>query len=264
MITTSITLTGFVIRQRKNNRMIGELVAQTKVEYGDRYSNMGVGVQNQAYVSKCPACAEWIKIEAKVCKSCQNDVDTYNLNLREAMQELDVRLSEAKIAEVAANKMRLASNKVKRRNLYKRPIFKVSLGLFLVVVITLVGFRVNSILNYNKLTSMPSSASELAKSWNLIIEGCQLLTSDGQIETVPEPSSFESNYVSLTVALPRQWEGARRAAISCFSQKAFGFDVFEKIKGKRFNAIKLRNNFVIQLYEKEYLSDGRVVFRWNR
>ena len=86
MITTSITLTGFVIRQRKNNRMLGELVAQTKVEYAQRYSSIGVGLQNQTYVSKCPACAEWINIEAKLCKSCQNNVELHNLNLREGMQ----------------------------------------------------------------------------------------------------------------------------------------------------------------------------------
>jgi bisphosphoglycerate-dependent phosphoglycerate mutase len=71
MITTSLTLTGFVIRQRKNNRMLGELVAQNKVSGHDRYSRLNVGVKNQEYVSKCPSCAEWINLEAKVCKSCQ-------------------------------------------------------------------------------------------------------------------------------------------------------------------------------------------------
>jgi len=258
MITTSITLTGIVIRQRKNNRMIGELVAQTKVEHGDRYSNLGVGVQNQAYVSKCPACAEWIKIEAKVCKSCQNDVETHNLHLRKAMQELDSRISEAKTAEVAANKVRLASNKVKRSDLYKRPIFKVSLGLFLVILITLAGIRVNSTLNYNKATSMPSSASELAKSWNLIIEECQLMTSGGEIEKV----YVGDTYVNLEVDLPLYWQPARKAAIACFSQKALGIDVFKKIKGEKEISIDLRNKFSIEFYINVYRSE-RIAFHWN-
>ena len=53
MITTSLTLTGFVIRQRKNNRMLGELVAQNKVNSQSGYSKLDVGVKNKEYVSKC-------------------------------------------------------------------------------------------------------------------------------------------------------------------------------------------------------------------
>ena len=120
MISTSLTLAGFVIRQRKNNRMLGELVAQNKVSLQDRYSKLNVGMKNQEYVSRCPSCAEWINLEAKVCKSCQQSVEEHNLAKKEAIDFINNFISDCNSKTVLESGDVLFSNEI-RFPIFYRP-----------------------------------------------------------------------------------------------------------------------------------------------
>jgi hypothetical protein len=253
MITTSITLTGFVIRQRKNNRMLGELVAQTKVENAQRYSQIGVGVRNQAYVSKCPACAEWVNLEAKVCKSCQNNLEGHNLNLREKMQRVDENIADA-------DKARIARNKKQREAVLKNPFFRALLGILLVITIIVAGIRIQSTVSYYRATSTPSSSLDLIKSWNSIIDECKFLG------TVTKPRAVDDDLggvnLGIQLGIPLQnfdWKSRLGQEIICFSEKALSIDVSKELDVDAVNNIHLRNSF------KLFGANGTayVAFYWN-
>lgn len=252
MITTSITLTGFVIRQRKNNRMLGELVAQTKVENANRYSAIGVGVQNQEYVSKCPACAEWIKLEAKLCKSCQFNVEEHNGQLSRLMQNIDEEISEVNLA-------REIQQRAQMRAIVKSPILKWSLGFVILTMIVLLAIRIPSTIAYYKATGTPSSASELERSWSLMIDECQFI---GTVNRPEVTSSDDSVSVSIYLGKSLEdfdWSTRLGKELVCFSNKALGIDVSKKLKANSINRIELRNSFSIYgEYDSSYVD-----FNWN-
>ena len=272
MITTSITLVGFVIRQRKNNRMLGEVVAQSKVDNAQRDSNVGIGVQNQAYVSRCPACAEWINLEAKVCKSCQNDVMSHNLSLKKEMKKIDIDISEADLA-------RKSLEKAQRDALVKSPIFKGLCWFILIFVIILVGLRVPSTFSYYKATGTPSSALELAKSWNSIIEECQFSTltqsfnpsknqPEAKVKVYPSFTATveEDRYVELWIRLEGDYllpNSPIGQKVLCFSKNALGIDAIKKFDGKKEFSINFRNNFSAYLYFNDYYGEDYIEFNWN-
>lgn len=258
MITTSITLTGFVIRQRKNNRMLGELVAQTKVESTQRYSSIGIGLQNDTYVLKCPFCAEWINLEAKVCKSCQNDVESHNLKARESVVKIDAEITEASLSWDA-------SKKRQREALIKHPHIRLSAGLILIIMIILFGLRVQSTLSYNKATEVPSSSFALARSWNSIVEECQFLAINPKLIIMPSARKDEYGSVSLWIQLGRplsefDWNTPLGQASICFSKKALGVDVSKKLDPNVNGYINLRNSFSI--YGKRELT--YIGFDWSK
>ena len=244
MFSISITLSIFAIRQRKNNKLLGELVAQTKVGNADIYSNVGVGIRDGSYVSKCPACAEWINIEATICRFCQEKVESTNQKLREAMQEIDISIAEAKFALVLRRQEQ-------KKALLRNPLFRGSIAVILIIVITLIGIRVQSTFAYNKATAMPSSASELTKYWNSIIEECE----------------FPKNSYELTVENQNVWlhisvdvygsVSTTTTSAACFSKKAFAIDVFKRLNEKIGEGIYLRNYFRISY------SGGILEFSWR-
>ena len=210
MITTSITLTGFVIRQRKNNRMLGELVAQNKVDGYNRYSKLNVGIRNQEYVSKCPSCAEWINLEAKVCKSCQAPVAEHNSAIKKNMALLDQELQEMQIAKEQLNKEQL-------RSLFNNKIFRISVATALVLILFFAITNILSTVKYNKLTSMPTSASALVNSWEKAVNECRFLGTTPK----PKPEIWSTGGVALDISLPStlesfDWDSVLGKEIICF------------------------------------------------
>ena len=240
MITTSLTLTGFVIRQRKNNRMLGELVAQNKVNSQSGYSKLDVGVKNKEYVSKCPACAEWISLEAKVCKSCQRNVLEHNLGIRESMKQIDDEIKQSELELKAYNRDR-------RTALLKNPIFRVSLALVIAFSLFISAAFIQSSIRYRKATAMPVSASSLIKSWDSIIVECGFPNGP----STPKAKLWESSgTVALQIDLTSDlvsfdWNSSLGKQIICFSENALAINVSEKLDPNSVNNIDLRNGYSI-------------------
>ena len=249
MITTSITLTGFVIRQRKNNRMLGELVAQNKVSGHNRYATLNVGMRNQEYVSKCPSCAEWINLEAKVCKSCQESVAEYNSAIRADMLRLDQEAKELQIAKERQNQEQL-------RSLFKNRIFRISAALTLVVILFFVTSNILATMKYNKATAMPASPSALVSSWEKFVTWCRVVGASPK----PKPESWSSGAVALRIDIPSglesfDWNSVLGKEIICFSEKALGLDVSKRLDPNAVNNINLQNTFsIFGSYDSGYIA----------
>ena len=240
MITTSLTLTGFVIRQRKNNRMLGELVAQNKVDSRSGYSKLDVGVKNKEYVSKCPACAEWISLEAKVCKSCQRNVLEHNLGIRESMKQIDDEIKQSELELKAYNRDR-------RTALLKNPIFRVSLALVIAFSLFISAAFIQSSIRYRKATAMPVSASSLIKSWDSIIVECGFPNGP----STPKAKLYDSRLVVLDISLTSNlgafdWSSPLGKKVQCFSKKALATNVSKKLNSDGSVDIDLPNTYAIQ------------------
>ena len=249
MITTSLTLTGFVIRQRKNNRMLGELVAQNKVNGYNRYSKLNVGMRNQEYVSKCPSCADWINLEAKVCKSCQVNVAEHNSVIKENMARLDQETKDLQIAKEQRNKEQL-------RALFKNRIFRISAAAAMVIILFFAVTNILSTVKYNKLTAMPTSASALVNSWESIVTECRFLGTTPK----PKPEIWSSGTVALSIDIPSNletfdWDSVLGKELICFSEKALGLDVSKKLDSNSVNNINLQNQYTIfGSYDMSYIA----------
>jgi hypothetical protein len=249
MITTSITLTGFVIRQRKNNRMLGELVAQNKVNGYNRYSKLNVGMRNQEYVSKCPSCAEWTNLEAKVCKSCQSSVAEHNSAIKESMARLDQELNELQIAKAQHNKEQM-------RSLFKNKIFRISVIAALIIILFLAISNILSRAKYNKLTAMPTSASALVNSWESVVNECRFLG----ITPKTKPEIGSTGGVELSIDIPSNlesfdWDSVLGKEIICFSEKALGLDVSKKLDSNSVNNVNLQNRYsIFGSYDRSYIA----------
>jgi hypothetical protein len=248
MISTSLTLAGFVIRQRKNNRMLGELVAQNKVSVQDRYAKLNVGMKNQENVSRCPSCAEWINLEAKVCKSCQQSVEEHNLAKKEAMKLLDQEAKELRIAGYIKKRQQL-------RAIRSSKFFRLSVAVLLLIILFFAVTNIASTLKYKRATAMPSSVSALRLSWDSAVTDCR------QYGVAVHPTSkisYEQG-LFLVFSLPSNvedfdWDSSLGKEIICFSEKALGVNVSKKLNLFDSKDIELQNNFSISAYpEKQYV-----------
>jgi hypothetical protein len=249
MITTSLTLTGFVIRQRKNNRMLGELVAQSKVSGHDRYSKLNVGMRNQEYVSKCPSCAEWINLEAKICKSCQQSVAEHNEAKKEGMRLIDQEIKELQIATDLKNREQLQA-------ILKNRFFRISVGAVLVVILFFVITNIASTVKYRNATAMPTSASALVAKWDAIATECRFLG----ISPQPKSEIWSSGTVQFSIDIPSglatfDWDSVLGKEIICFSEEALGLDVSKKLDSNSINNLNLRNSFsIFGSYDSSYIA----------
>jgi len=85
----SLSLTVLSVRQRKQTKLLKNLSSSDKVITIGSYSKLGVARKGDELVVKCPACAEWIKLEANICKFCQREVSTFTRELREEVAQLN-------------------------------------------------------------------------------------------------------------------------------------------------------------------------------
>lgn len=92
--------------------------------------NPNLGLLNGEKVIKCSKCAEWVKVEAVVCKHCGQEIAEY------ISQELLTETSLVQASKVAKREILEAKN-VRRENLLKKKPLRI--GIALVVVILGVG-----------------------------------------------------------------------------------------------------------------------------
>jgi hypothetical protein len=84
-----ISLAGISIRIQKGNQLQKKSIEQSLVKTDANYSEFGIFRQGDRTVIKCPSCAEFISIEAKICKNCHSNVEKQVADLTRKMRELD-------------------------------------------------------------------------------------------------------------------------------------------------------------------------------
>ena len=103
-IGSGLTLTLITIRQRKANKYLKDLSSATKIITDNEYSEIGIAIRAGEYLVKCPDCAEFIKLEANVCKNCHRDVATFTQGKREELAKISELKTLARQSKDAASK----------------------------------------------------------------------------------------------------------------------------------------------------------------
>ena len=157
-----------------------------RVRYLEPQGPVVVGGLSQTL--KCPACAEWIKAEAKICKHCQHDVSSaFAETLKAETVALEAARKEAQLAEEArvkdaqdaaevANAARLArqhekdKQAVKRKQFLKSPKGIASIAVILLAVGLLSGGAVWGI-HLARIASVQPSVDGY-KDWSIRAGEC--------------------------------------------------------------------------------------------
>lgn len=87
--------------------------------------NSNIGLINGEKHIKCPSCAEWVKLEAQICKHCGNDLSKH-IQVTLAAEEESVRFEAQKAIE---NRIaRIEATKLWRANLFRNRLFQAACG----------------------------------------------------------------------------------------------------------------------------------------
>lgn len=124
-------------------------------------------------MGKCPDCAEWINLEAKVCKHCGVKVGIYFENI---LTDLNSERERKMVERERALEVRKIAIRSKLRKVAKSKYFKVSLAGGVIVAMILAGLQVSRMLTLSALIQEPSNAISLKSDWLEKIGKCGMPT----------------------------------------------------------------------------------------
>jgi flagellar basal body-associated protein FliL len=146
-----ISLAGISIRIQKGNKLQKKSIEQSQVKADAQYSEFGIFRQGDRTVIKCPSCAEFISLEAKICKNCQSNVEKHVADLIKKMKEFDAnQYREAEVRKIELAKARAESSKKFKKNLPK----------FILIVLVVIGILVGNTWALNVMSTKKDSNNE--------------------------------------------------------------------------------------------------------
>jgi hypothetical protein len=172
-----ISLTVISIRIQKNNKIQKKAFEQNQIQFDSDYASIGVFFQGDRALVKCPSCAELISIEAKICKHCGTNVESY-------VSQVNVKLIqfESKRKELV----------LKQRDEDLKQFRKFGLRLVIILPIIVGIFVVTPII---KEQFFPTLIQKLAGEYKAVLSECGF--SDVEIIIDVEPNDeFEDGSIS--------------------------------------------------------------------
>jgi hypothetical protein len=169
-----ISLAGISVRIQKGNKLQKKSIEQSLVKTDAKYSELGIFRQGDRTVIKCPSCAEFISIEAKICKNCQSNVEKHVADLTRKMKELDEDQSQFLVEqrEISEKKREEQSQKFKK-NLPKIALVVIIGTFFGVLKFADNKAKINTKKIQEKLVALyPRDMELIANSWDKILSEC--------------------------------------------------------------------------------------------
>ena len=234
MITTSLTLAGFAFRQRKNNRLLGELLAKDDIiQTSDAASKFGVSLQGGVQVIKCSDCAEWVKLEAMVCRYCGKDVSETN---KKIIDDLRALKKEQEDAQLRILNQEIEERVLKREN-RKQLIFKfmknmkVSIPFALVLLIAISALSL-FVVDKVKYSNIPEKVSRnipyATEIWKNYLNECGVTKFVVQSSPRPYSETYRLDILLMVDDVKNfDWDSSYAKQIDCFTEKAVGFKISE-------------------------------------
>jgi hypothetical protein len=230
LLMVVISLAGISIRIQKGNKLQKKSIEQSLVRADARYSEFGIFRQGDRTVIKCPSCAEFISLEAKICKNCQSNVEKHVADLIKKMKEFDVNKNrEAEVRKIELAKARAESSKKFKKNLPK-------ITLIVVVIIGTLfgGFKfidrraeTNAKKNQENLVVLYQREMELiANSWNQSLNECGFkglkVTKYYDSRSLYSNDFIEITYAQLEIEKVEgstAWNASKNKKLICFEGK---------------------------------------------
>jgi hypothetical protein len=216
MIGLGITLTIVVLRQRKANKYLSELSGATRVITDGEYSSIGVAIRSGEKLLKCPECAEYINVEAKICKDCQSDVSSFTSQKGIELQELTNKINAEKTKSSVARKKSTVTI-----------IIGVFSSILLFTVISTLGDKISERNAKNDLDEKLSRIDQEYRNWKEIAAVCNFTNGIQKNDTDFEDSLSPVSEVGTSQRILRAdiqefWNTDAGTKWDCFSQELIG------------------------------------------
>jgi uncharacterized C2H2 Zn-finger protein len=211
-IGSGLTLTLITIRQRKANKYLQDLSSATKIVTKNEYSEIGIAMRAGEYLVKCPDCAEFIKLEANVCKNCNRDVSTFTHTKREELANLSELKSLARESKDAANKS---------TGIRVAVVFLVVLGSYL--LFNFVSTAISNNKTENSVADRTSSIDAEYSKWSSAVTRCGYAFRIDKDYVGDSP--LENLYVGTQFPIKEMktfWTTDQGKALDCFSSAIYG------------------------------------------
>ncbi len=126
------------------------------------YQNPNFGFLDGERAAKCPKCAEWIKVEASVCKHCGHEVGEY-IQAEMQTQQAEESARQAKLeTELAAER---EASQAARTKMLKSKKFRLAAGSGALVILALVSFVTTYVVR-NEMAKQPAKVTNVEFSFD--------------------------------------------------------------------------------------------------
>jgi hypothetical protein len=245
LIGSGLTLTLITIRQRKANKYLQELSSATKIVTQNDYSEIGIAIRAGEYLVKCPNCAEYIKLEASVCKNCQRDIAGFTQNKREELLKVSEYKTLVRQSQDAANK----SKGIK----IGLVIFAILASYFLIHFISVAISNNNAEIAVESRTS--AIDSEYAK-WSSAVKQCEYAFHISKDDVGDSP--LEDLYLGVQFPIKEManfWSSSQGIALDCVSKSILGINLSKYFSVDEKEALIFKDRY---LYDQKF-SDSDIV-----
>ena len=216
----SLSLTVLFVKQRKQTKLLKSLSSPDKVMAIDSYSNFGVARRGDELVVKCPACAEWIKIEANICKFCQREVSDLTRELREEVARLD---NQRHKLQTEITKMRKERNK---RLVQDWRFRSVSIVIVFSITLLIVQSVASDRSRKETIEAIAGGDRAAIARWESQLRDCGI-----SLYKIHQDSSNDFNLVLYLDSPLKNYDWSKTVGreINCFSKRALGFKLSDKL-----------------------------------
>ena len=238
-IGSGLTLTLITIRQRKANKYLKDLSSATKIITDNEYSEIGIAIRAGEYLVKCPDCAEFIKLEANVCKNCHRDVATFTQGKREELAKISELKTLARQSKDAAS---------------KSTGIRVAVVIFAILGSYLLFNFVSSAISNNKtensVADRTSAIDAEYSKWNSAVTQCVYalrITKD-----YVGDSPLENLYIGAQFPvrdMTNFWGSSQGTALDCFSSLIYGIKLSKYFSVDQAGVLPLKDAY---LYDQEF------------
>jgi uncharacterized C2H2 Zn-finger protein len=239
LIGSGLTLTLITIRQRKANKYLKDLSSATKIITENEYSEIGIAIRAGEYLIKCPDCAEFIKLEANVCKNCHRDVSAFSQNKREEL----AKTSQLRTLERTSKDVANRSTGIR----FAVVIFAI-LGSYL--LFNFVSTAISNNKTENSITDRTSAIDAEYAKWNLAVTKCGYalrITKDYVGDSPLENLYIGAQFPAKDMA--NFWGSSQGTALDCFSSSIYGIKLSKYFSVDQAGAIPLKDAY---LYDQEF------------
>ena len=233
-IGSGLTLTLITIRQRKANKYLKDLSSATKIITDNEYSEIGIAIRAGEYLVKCPDCAEFIKLEANVCKNCHRDVATFTQGKREELANVSGLKTLARQSKDAANKstgIRVAV-----------VIFAI-LGSYLLINFVSTAISNNRI--ENSAADRTSAIDAEYSKWNSAVTKCGYAF--GITKDYAGDSPLENLHIGTQFPIKEMktfWSTDQGKALDCFSSAIYGLKLSDYFSVNDADALAFEDRYL--------------------
>jgi len=238
-IGSGLTLTLITIRQRKANKYLQDLSSATKIVTKNEYSEIGIAMRAGEYLVKCPDCAEFIKLEANVCKNCNRDVSTFTHTKREELTNLSELKTLARESKDAANKSTGKRVAV---------VFLVVLGSYLLIHFVSIAISNNNA--ENAAADRTSAINSEYSIWEAAVSRCGYDFGITKDESADAPmGTLEIGTTVVLKDMANFWTTNQGVALDCFTRTIYGYHVSKYFSVNESEAANFVDRY---LYDTEY------------